>query len=90
MRMLKKIIILLKCLYRKVMGLPVFIVIVQEEYQVDKNGNEIPGTRVKNFCVKNDVSNEIIQCFNNVKDAQDLCDEYNNPKPTDSKKKFGI
>ena len=67
--------------YRKVMGMVEFVVIVQEEYEIDANGNEIPDTRKKQYCVKNDITKEIVQCFDNPKDAIDLCKEKNNPRP---------
>ena len=72
--------------------MPVFIVVVHEEFQIDAKGKEIPETRVKQYCVKNDVTNETIQCFDDPKDAIELCEEKNNQKPkqkTTGGKKIG-
>ncbi len=68
-------------LYRKVIGMAEFVIIVQEEYEIDEHGNEIPGTRKKLYCVKNDITNEIVQCFPDLESAIELCKEKNNPRP---------
>jgi hypothetical protein len=80
MMILKKIKYWILKNYRKILKMPEYIVVVNETYQIDDDGQEIPETREKAFCVKNEIANEIIKCFKYLNEAKDYCEDLNYPK----------
>lgn len=68
--------------YRNILNMTEYIVVVHETYEIDADGKEIPETREQSFCVKNVITNKIIECFHSLDEAKEFCKNLNNPRKT--------
>ena len=66
--------------YRKILNMTKYVIVVQEKYEIDADGKEIPETRKELFFVKNEITSEIIKCFHSLDEAKEFCKNLNNPR----------
>ena len=66
--------------YRKILNMTKYVIVVQENYEIDADGKEIPETREELFFVKNEITSEIIKRFHSLDEAKEFCKNLNNPR----------
>ena len=78
MPFLKKLFYLFNILRIKILGKPMYSIIGNRQVEVDNNGNKITDTITVKYCIRNNASQEIMQCFNSFQEAQTFRDELQN------------